>query len=108
MGDEPSPSKKDVASSPATQAGDLMLRRSSSGYGIAFGEVNSVDVVVDKVSVKVNPSTSGWRILNPKKSSIDLESGPPSKTLLDSVSASIPSGSLTAIIGSSGSGKTTL
>lgn len=79
-------------------------------YNLSLRDVNPVDVQVRNLSLHLDTSPPIW------------ESSPPqfwrrlrgqriegaSKTVLDGVDANMPSGSLTAIIGSSGSGKTSL
>ncbi|KAI0007184.1 P-loop containing nucleoside triphosphate hydrolase protein [Xylariaceae sp. FL0662B] len=79
---------------------------------LSFGNVEAADVQIRNLSVTVDTSPSIWNpqtypdILHEK-----LGKGhghPKTKTLLHSVNASMPSGSLTAILGGSGSGKTTL
>jgi ABC-type multidrug transport system ATPase subunit len=80
--------------------------------GISLRKVSPVDVRVRNISVTVNNNTNGaqkFRNLFPtREKTKDVENDFPSTTLLDNVSADMPHGSLTAIIGASGSGKTTL
>lgn len=79
-------------------------------YNLSLHDVNPVNVRVDNLSLRIDTSppiwesspSQLWRRLRGQK----LEGT--SKTVLDEVDASMPSGSLTAIIGSSGSGKTSL
>lgn len=78
-------------------------------YNLSLRAVNPVDVNVKKLSLEIDITPPTWespsqvwhRIRGQK-----LERS--SKTVLDSIDAAMPSGSLTAIIGSSGSGKTSL
>lgn len=79
-------------------------------YNLSLRAVNPVDVSVKNLSLDIDTSSPIWqtspnqiwqrfRGQQPEKSS---------KGVLQGVSAAMPSGSLTAIIGSSGSGKTSL
>ncbi|KAI1082153.1 P-loop containing nucleoside triphosphate hydrolase protein [Whalleya microplaca] len=92
---------------------ELGRRLSVSAAGhLSLGKVEAVDVQIRNLSVTVDTSPSIWA---PETYS-DLfyeklgkgPDGPTTKTLLRSVNASMPSGTLTAILGGSGSGKTTL
>jgi ABC-type multidrug transport system ATPase subunit len=80
---------------------------------LSFNAVSPVDVRVQDLTVQIDTTRSIWqasptqawkRLLRPKANSDDASY----KTILDSVGAHMPSGSITAIIGSSGSGKTSL
>ncbi len=76
---------------------------------ISFRPIDPVDVRIRDLSVQVNVSpggiaTLGRFIRRSRSSHVDVES----KTILEDVSADLPSGSLTAIIGGSGSGKTSM
>lgn len=90
-------------------AADLDAALQDAVYNLSLRAVNPVDVSVSKLSLDIDitspiwesPSQI-WRRIRGQK----LEKS--SKTVLDSVDAAMPSGSLTAIIGSSGSGKTSL
>lgn len=74
-----------------------------SGNDISLRAVAPVDVSVRDLSVQVDVSPARpLQALQRKRLEPDL------KTILHNVSADMPSGSLTAIIGGSGSGKTTL
>lgn len=98
---------------------DLDLQRGLSMNAAAFEDavnnlslraVNPVDVDVSKLSLDIDTSppiwetspSRMWRRLRGQKTESN------SKTVLENVDGSMPSGSLTAIIGSSGSGKTSL
>ncbi|EEA27042.1 hypothetical protein TMatcc_004679 [Talaromyces marneffei ATCC 18224] len=80
---------------------------------LSFHAVSPVDVRVDGLTVQIDTTASIWQVsatqawkrLSRPKSKVDDASY---KTILDDVGAHMPSGSLTAIIGSSGSGKTSL
>ncbi|KAF2663360.1 pleiotropic drug resistance protein, ABC superfamily [Microthyrium microscopicum] len=80
--------------------------------GILMRAVSPVDVAVRNVSVTAGTSSRGPSIFQTIRSrkvlQEDEESGTTSRPLLNNVSAYMPQGSLTAIIGASGSGKTTL
>ncbi|KAJ5141458.1 hypothetical protein N7526_002453 [Penicillium atrosanguineum] len=79
-------------------------------YNLSLHDVNPVNVQVRNLSLHLDTSppiwesspSQFWRRLRGQK----IEGI--SKTVLDGVDANMPSGSLTAIIGSSGSGKTSL
>jgi ABC-type multidrug transport system ATPase subunit/ABC-type multidrug transport system permease subunit len=79
-------------------------------YNLSLRDVTPVNVLVSNLSLHIDSSSpvwkssplQFWRHLRGQK----LEGN--SKTVLDGVNAGMPSGSLTAIIGSSGSGKTSL
>lgn len=82
----------------------------SQSNRISLSEVDPVDVQVRNLSVSVDvspPVLSFDSLLQRKRNrNGDLKSEP--KQILHSVSASMPAGTLTAIIGGSGSGKTTM
>lgn len=79
-------------------------------YNLSLRAVNPVDVKVNNLTLDLDTSpplwesspAQVWRHMRGQKSEANL------KRVLDGVSAEMPSGSLTAIIGSSGSGKTSL
>jgi ABC-type multidrug transport system ATPase subunit len=77
---------------------------------ISLSDVEPVDVQVRNLSVTVDTSPSTFSPSNflPRKRNKDGEPNAETKRILHSVSASMPPGTLTAIIGGSGSGKTTL
>ena len=113
--------KPDVEAPPLDASDSLVrselaeARQMTSTYqpDISLSEVTPVDVVVSGISVTVDEgSRSGGIILafGSQKKVTDPESGNSTRTkhILSDVSARMPSGSLTAIIGGSGSGKTTL
>ncbi|KAI5284520.1 hypothetical protein KEM54_001269 [Ascosphaera aggregata] len=72
--------------------------------------VSPVNLNVSDLTASITPAPSLWR--NPLSRFVaktDPENGIPKvKTVLSQITASMPSGSITAIIGGSGSGKTTL
>lgn len=81
---------------------------------LSFNAVSPVDVRVKNLTVQIDTTPPLWqaspaqawkRLLRSKSESDDSSSY---KTILDGVGAHMPSGSITAIIGSSGSGKTSL
>lgn len=76
---------------------------------ISLREVEPVSVRLDHLSVTVDESPNLLQKAFAKKK-VPADHGATShvKTILDSISAEMPSGSLTAIIGGSGSGKTSL
>jgi ABC-type multidrug transport system ATPase subunit/ABC-type multidrug transport system permease subunit len=82
----------------------------NAAYNLTLRAVNPVDIKVRNLSLEVNTTPPIWET-SPAQIWQRLRGHQPSKTskaVLDNVSASMPSGSLTAIIGSSGSGKTSL
>ena len=79
---------------------------------ISLRDVSPVDVRVHNITVTINDgsnrSQNVRRLLSSKPKIRDEEGGSSPTVLLENVSAEMPRGSLTAIIGASGSGKTTL
>jgi len=75
---------------------------------ISLSAVDPVDVEIRDLAVSVDVQSSAWSLsaLLPRKRVQDGEST--QKRILHSASASMPAGTLTAIIGGSGSGKTTM
>lgn len=75
----------------------------------SFQDVAAVHVHIDDISVSFKSTPAPWerplKLFSRKKSNT-AQSAP--KIVLDHVSAHLPAGSLTAILGGSGSGKTTL
>ncbi|MCJ1295273.1 hypothetical protein MMC34_006835 [Xylographa carneopallida] len=77
---------------------------------LSLRAVVPVEVLVSNLTVAIDLQKSGLGALRPpfsKSKTLD-PSKPTTKTILDDVSARMPSGSLTAIIGASGSGKTSM
>ena len=72
----------------------------------SLGQVDPVSVQLDHLSVFVDESPNALAKLVPRINKVPHRN--PVKTILDNVSATLPSGTLTAIIGGSGSGKTSL
>jgi ABC-type glutathione transport system ATPase component len=77
---------------------------------LSLRSVTPVTVSVTDITVVVNGATSRSpalsSILRKRRSKDGHDDG--QKTILDTISLDLPSGTLTAIIGGSGSGKTTL
>ncbi|CRG87851.1 hypothetical protein PISL3812_04872 [Talaromyces islandicus] len=81
-----------------------------------FRAVRPVDVQVNDLGVEIDttpalwqtPPKQIWKRLTTSRSAPSDDQGTTYKTILENVNAHMPSGSLTAIIGSSGSGKTSL
>ena len=86
-------------------AQQLRPSTSHAEHAISLREVDPVSVRLDHLSVSVDESPNAFTTLFSKKAA--TEPGHV-KNILDDVSAYLPSGTLTAIIGGSGSGKTTL
>jgi ABC-type multidrug transport system ATPase subunit len=101
------PALLDGDSNPLTTAAPVSTKTShNDSNGISLREVDPVSVRLEHLSVSVDESPNAFaRAFSKKKSS---PSHTHVKTILDNVSADMPSGSLTAIIGGSGSGKTSL
>lgn len=72
---------------------------------LSFRPVYPVDVLVKDLNVDIDVSPSGLAALVNRKKDVK---GKEAKTILKDLDASMPSGTLTAIIGSSGSGKTSV
>jgi ABC-type lipoprotein export system ATPase subunit len=87
------------------------LQDQTATFNLSLRAVDPVDVCVEDLSLQIDttrpiwetPPSQIWHRLCGKN--VDTHTH---KTVLDSVDAFMPSGSLTAIIGSSGSGKTSL
>lgn len=75
-------------------------------YNLSLRAVNPVDVEVNDLSLDINIAPSIWEMSQLWRRLCGHKIQGTSKRVLDSVNAAMPSGSLTAIIGSSGSGKT--
>lgn len=75
---------------------------------LSFRAVDAVNVSVRNLSVNIDVSPNGIAAFKTCFGRRKLEKQKEFKTILNGVSATMPSGSLTAILGSSGSGKTTL
>ena len=75
---------------------------------LSFRAVDPVDVHVKDLNVDVDVSPSGLSAFTASFSGRKTAREPEFKAILRDVNAHMPSGSLTAIIGSSGSGKTSV
>lgn len=77
---------------------------------LSLSEVEPVDVQIRNLAVSVNISPSAFSLesLQTKFGKKQETREPKWKQILQSISASMPAGTLTAIIGGSGSGKTTM
>jgi ABC-type glutathione transport system ATPase component len=97
-------------SATASPAPEPHVPRADPSSNLSLRPVTPVSVSVRDITVIVNGATSRSpalaSILRKKQPASEHDDG--QKTILDSVSADLPSGTLTAIIGGSGSGKTTL
>ncbi|KAJ5773581.1 hypothetical protein N7457_008477 [Penicillium paradoxum] len=101
--------KEEIITEVSTDHAVLPADVRDATYNLSLRAVNPVDIDVRNLSLQVN-TTPIWET-SPSKIWQRLRGQAPartSKAVLDNVSASMPSGSLTAIIGSSGSGKTSL
>ena len=105
---QPDTDKVDHASLTTTDAAAPRFSVSMAGP-LSLADVQAVSVQIRDVSVTVDISPS-WLAPStyPQLFKEKFRPKPCSKTLLHGVSATLPPGTLTAIIGGSGSGKTTL
>jgi ABC-type multidrug transport system ATPase subunit len=89
---------------------DLQILSSTHANNLSLSDVDPVDVQVRDLAVTVDISPSAFSLSNylPRKQSQNGTPPANTKQILHSVSASMPAGTLTAIIGGSGSGKTTM
>lgn len=101
--------ESDSASPPTEHASPARTSsHDTTANDLSFRAVDAVNVSVRNLSVNIDISASGIAAL--KTSFWGKKAGKEKqfKTILNEVSATIPTGSLTAILGSSGSGKTTM
>jgi len=104
------PASPEAGQEQATRAAPLHRGSTNTSqnddHGLSLREVDPVAVRLDRLSVSVDESPNAVSRLFAKPKT------PPGhshvKTILDDISADMPSGTLTAIIGGSGSGKTSL
>lgn len=106
-GAPPGPKEEEAPATPPTALrGDSTTSDLSDNHGISLRAVDPVSVRLEHLTVSVDESpTALARAFSKQKSSPETNHV---KTILDDISADMPSGSLTAIIGGSGSGKTSL
>ncbi|KAI9816598.1 MAG: hypothetical protein M1827_001730 [Pycnora praestabilis] len=90
----------------------MTLEHEDAGNDLSFRAVDPVDVRIRNLSVSVDITSVGAASLfarfSRKRRKVGGESGSQMKTILNDVSADMPTGALTAIIGGSGSGKTSM
>lgn len=79
-----------------------------AGDRLSFRAIDQVDVRIRNLSVQIDLSPSAITRLGSPLTGRKQGQGVEWKTVLDDVSADLPRGSLTAILGGSGSGKTSL
>lgn len=91
-------------------ATDLQAITTTQSNTFSLSAVEPVDVQIRNLSINVDifPSAFSLERLKSHKKFQDGVATPTTKQILHSVSASMPVGTLTAIIGGSGSGKTTM
>lgn len=108
--DSEAPASKTATAQDHEPLHDLQALSSSHTNDLSLSDVDPVDVQVRGLAVTVDISPSAFSISNylPRKQSQDGTPAANTKQILHSVSASMPAGTLTAIIGGSGSGKTTM
>jgi ABC-type multidrug transport system ATPase subunit len=105
-GAPPGPKEQEALATTATPLrGDSTGTDSSDNHGISLRAVDPVSVRLEHLTVSVDQSPTALARAFSKKKSPETNHV---KTILDDISADMPSGSLTAIIGGSGSGKTSL
>jgi len=75
---------------------------------ISLSEVDPVDVEIRNLSVTVDMQSTAWSLAALLTRKRSQDESVTQKSILHSASASMPAGTLTAIIGGSGSGKTTM
>ncbi|CAF3484152.1 hypothetical protein SNK03_012781 [Fusarium graminearum] len=103
------PSSLEISIDPRVQQSEMSRLSVSGGGNLSLADVQAVHVHIHDLAVSVDtapswlaPSTYGDLV------SSKFNTASKMKPLLHSVSANLPPGTLTAIIGGSGSGKTTL
>lgn len=100
------PTTEDAALRPTVTSSSVV---SHAGNAMSLREVDPVSLRIEHLSVSVDESPNFLaKFLSKKNAAANSASGGHVKKILDDVSADMPSGSLTAIIGGSGSGKTSL
>ncbi|KAI2792908.1 putative ABC transporter ATP-binding protein/permease [Penicillium oxalicum] len=102
--------KDEIVAAIQTNGVDLNAISHDAAYNLSLRAVDPVDVQVTQLSLDINTTPPIWKS-SPSQIRDRLRGRAPQssfKRVLDGVSAKMPSGSLTAIIGSSGSGKTSL
>ncbi|KAF7876360.1 hypothetical protein EAF04_001453 [Stromatinia cepivora] len=100
----------DLSASNKNVATELQVISTTQSNTFSLSAVEPVDVQIRDLSVSVDISPSAFSIerLIPRKRAQNGVATSTTKRVLHSVSASMPVGTLTAIIGGSGSGKTTM
>ena len=108
--DSKAPASKTATAQDHESHNHLQTLSSTHTNRISLSDVDPVDVQVRGLAVKADISPSAFSLSNflPRKRSQDGTPSSSAKQILHSVSASMPAGTLTAIIGGSGSGKTTM
>ena len=81
---------------------DALSGREGDPLPTLFDTVRPIDVKVRSFKVEIDTGDTPWQRLRKRR---QVENG--TKTILHGVNADMPSGTLTALIGSTGSGKTT-
>lgn len=104
-----SPRVAAAATASRNDAGNSDLHLTATQYSnqLSLSAVDPIDVEVRNLAVQVDTSPSPFSLasLLPRKNKVNDSR---TKTILHDVSANMPRGTLTAIIGGSGSGKTTM
>ncbi len=82
-----------------------------SDTDLSFRLVEPTALLVEDFNLHIDVAPSTWNAVKArfaKEKNADLRQEPQRKTILSGISAYMPSGTLTAILGASGSGKTSL
>ena len=87
---------------------DFVVNVESEDNELSFRSVQAVDVRVEDLNVSIDTSPSGLQKLFVPSARKATSTNDQFKPILQDVSAFMPAGSVTAIIGSSGSGKTSV
>ena len=99
----------DAASARTESIHPTTTNNPQSGVIVSLHKVQPVSVRLEHLSVTVDGSPASLgRLFSMRKTVTEEGAESQTKTILDDISAEMPSGSLTAIIGGSGSGKTSL
>lgn len=106
---EPEDEKHEIwesaVTSPTQHGAEVPVGLTQNHNPLSLRDVNPVSITLDNLSVTYNEDPGPLHTLLPGRKT---GSGSQTKTILDSISAQMQPGSLTAILGSSGSGKTSL
>ena len=108
MSKEVEPEVESTSSPPEHDLPSRTLGPENDVNNLSFRAVDAVSVRITSLSVRIDVSPSGFLAFKDSFRKKTSRQEKEFKTILDNVSTVMPSGSLTAILGSSGSGKTTM